>query len=81
MYYDFTKSSRMYIYLMHNISKKVKKVKSSSRSYYKGGQRRTRKNVTRSLRVKYTNKSKSHLVLVFLEILRVPEGWNWKQLG
>lgn len=63
---------------MHPASKKEKKVKGTRRSYYKGGQRRTRKNITRSLRVKYTNKSKSHLVRVFLEILNMVKLYHWK---
>lgn len=63
---------------MHLTSKKEKKVKGTRKLYYKGGQRRTKKNITRSLRVKYTNKSKSHLVRVFLEILNMVKIYHWK---
>lgn len=76
MYYDFTKISQMYI--MQSTSKKEHKSKSTRRLYYKGGQYRTRKNITRSLKIKYTNKSKSHLVRVFLEILNMVKLYHWK---
>lgn len=66
------------MYIMHNTLKKEQKVKGTRRSYYKGGQRRTRKNITRSLKIRYTNKSKSHLVRVFLEILNMVKLYHWK---
>jgi hypothetical protein len=66
---------------MHNTLKKHQKHQKTDiarRFYYNGGQRRTRKNITRSLKIRYTNKSKSHLVRVFLEILNMVKLYHWK---
>lgn len=63
---------------MHNTLKKQQKAEIARRSYYNGGQRRTRKNITRRLKIKYTNNSKSQIVRVFLEILNMVKLYHWK---
>lgn len=61
---------------MNSNSKVAKKTKIYRKSC-KGGARRTRKNSIRTS-PHYTNKSKSHLVRVFLEILNMVKLYHWK---